>query len=145
MNATGLEQMQAIADGRFPPAPIQETLGFTLKEVGEGRATFRLEPRHELDNPMGTVHGGVAMTLLDSAMGCAVHTTLAAGEHYGTLEVKVNLVRPVSAETGPLLAEGEVVHRGSRVATAEARLVGEDDGRLYAHGSSTCMIMGGER
>lgn len=134
--------MQAIAAGRFPPAPIQDTIGFTLEAVEEGRATFRLQPDHKLDNPMGTVHGGVAMTLLDSAMGCAVHTTLARGQHYGTLEVKVNLVRPITADTGPLLAHGEVVHRGSRVATAEARLVGEADGKLYAHGSSTCMILG---
>ena len=134
--------MQAIAEGSHPPAPIQELMGYSLEEVAEGRAVFRLEPHHALDNPMGTVHGGVAMTLLDSAMGCAVHTTLAAGQHYGTLEVKVNLVRAVTADSGSLLAQGEVVHRGSRVATAEARLVGEADGKLYAHGSSTCMILG---
>jgi uncharacterized protein (TIGR00369 family) len=135
-----LELMQAILEGRVPKARLQELLGFDLVEVGEGRAVFRLQTRPELTNPLGTVHGGIAMTLIDSATGCAVHTTLGEGGAYGTLETKVNLVRAVKVDTGVLLAEGTVVHRGSRVATAEARLVGEADGKLYAHGTSTCLI-----
>jgi uncharacterized protein (TIGR00369 family) len=137
---TGLELMEAIRDGRVPKARIQELLGFDLVEVGEGRTVFRLETRPELTNPLGTVHGGVAMTLIDSATGAAVHTTLGDGGGYGTLETKVNLVRAIQVDTGALLAEGNVVHRGSRVATAEARITGEADGKLYAHGTSTCMV-----
>ena len=140
---TGLELMQAIRDGRAPKAAIQELLGFALVEVGEGRTVFRLETRPELTNPLGTVHGGIAMTLIDSATGAAVHTTLGEGGAYGTLETKVNLVRAIQVDTGALLAEGNVVHRGSRVATAEGRIVRESDGKLVAHGSSTCLVMGG--
>jgi uncharacterized protein (TIGR00369 family) len=132
--------MRAIRDGRLPKARIQDLLGFDLVEVGEGHAVFRLETRPELTNPLGTVHGGIAMTLIDSATGCAVHTTLEEGGAYGTLETKVNLVRAIKVDTGALLAEGTVVHRGSRVATAEARVTGEADGKLYAHGTSTCLI-----
>jgi uncharacterized protein (TIGR00369 family) len=132
--------MQAIRDGRVPRPPIADLLEFDLVEVAEGHAVFRLETRAELTNPLGTVHGGIAMTLIDSATGCAVHTTLGEGGAYGTLETKVNLVRAVRADTGALLAEGTVVHRGSRVATAEARITGEADGKLYAHGTSTCLI-----
>ena len=139
---TGLDRLAAIARGDAPPAPIQETLGFDLVEVGEGRTVFRVVPGERHLNPLGTVHGGLAMTLLDSATGAAVHTTLADGEAYGTLETKVNLVRAIRPDTGPLLARGNVVHRGSRVATAEARLEGESDGRLYAHATSTCLIFG---
>ena len=137
---TGLEQMRAILDGSAPPAPISATMGFDLHEVEEGRAVFRAVPTAALNNPMGTVHGGLALTLIDSACGCAVHTTLGDGEFYGTLETKANMVRPVTAETGPLLCAGEVVHRGGKVATAQARVVGEADGKLYAHGTSTCLV-----
>ncbi len=139
---TGLELMQAIRDGRVPKARFQELLGFELVDVGEGRAVFRLETGPELTNPLGTVHGGVAMALIDSATGCAVHTTLGENGAYGTLETKVNLVRAIKVDTGALIAEGRVVHRGARVATAEAQLTGEADGRLYAHGTSTCMVLG---
>jgi uncharacterized protein (TIGR00369 family) len=89
---------------------------------------------------MGTVHGGLVMTLVDSACGAAVHSTLPEGTFYGTVETKVNMVRPITGDTGPLLCTGMVVHRGSKVATAEARVVGESDGKLYAHGTSTCLI-----
>jgi uncharacterized protein (TIGR00369 family) len=133
--------MEAIARGTAPRASIQDTLGFDLVEVGEGRTVFRIEPGPHLLNPLGTVHGGVAMTLLDSATGAAVHTTLGEGEAYGTLETKVNLVRAIRPDTGPLVARGTVVHRGSRVATAEGRLEGEADGRLYAHATSTCLVL----
>ena len=141
--ATGLDVLRAIRDGEAPPASIQRTLDFDLVEVEEGRVAFVGRPGEAHLNPMGGVHGGWAMTLLDSATGAAVHTTLSAGEAYGTVEIKVNLVRPISPATGPLRAEGAVVHRGSRLATAEGRLVGERDGRLYAHGSATCMILSG--
>jgi uncharacterized protein (TIGR00369 family) len=140
---SGLERMRAIADGALPPASIQETLGFALVEADEGRIVFVGEPSDRVLNPMGTVHGGFAMTLLDSACGAAVHTTLGPEESYGTLEIKVNLVRPITPSTGPLRAEGTVIHRGSRVATSEGRLTGERDGKLYAHATSTCLILSG--
>ena len=136
----GLLQLLAIRDGTAPPAPIQELLDFDLVEVTEGTATFRYRPHARHLNPLGTVHGGVAMTLLDSAAGAAVHSTLAGGCGYTTLETKVNLVRAVRPTTGPLLAEGRVVHRGGTVATAESRLVAAD-GTLHAHATSTCLIL----
>src|SRR5271169_6794924 len=139
---TGLLQLVAIRDRTAPPAPIQELLGFDLVDVTEGTAAFRYRPDARHRNPLGTVHGGVAMTLLDSAAGAAVHSTLAAGSGYTTLETKVNLVRAVRPTTGPLLAEGAVVHRGATVATAESRLI-DADGKLYAHATSTCLILGG--
>jgi uncharacterized protein (TIGR00369 family) len=141
MTMTGREYMEAIRSGAAPVAPIQDLLGFDLHEVGEGRAVFRCTPGAQHANPLGTVHGGLAMTLIDSACGAAVHSTLTAGAGYTTLETKVNFVRAITPDTGPLLCEGTVVHRGSRVATAEARLTGEADGRLYAHGTSTCMVI----
>jgi len=139
---TGLEQLLAICNGSVEPAPIQEVLAFDLIGVGDGTASFRYRPAAAHLNPLGTVHGGVAMTLLDSAAGAAVHSTLAAGAAYATLETKVNLVRAVRPTTGPLLAEGSVVHRGSTIATAQCRLT-DADGKLYAHATSTCLILAG--
>src|SRR5271157_2956722 len=138
--STGLKQLSAIRDGTAPPAPIQDLLGFDLVEVSDGTAAFRYQPDARRRNPLGTVHGGVAMTLLDSAAGAAVHSTLSDGCGYTTLETKVNLVRAVRPTTGSLLAEGRVVHRGRTVATAESRLVAAD-GTLYAHATSTCLIL----
>lgn len=137
---TGLLQLLAIRDGTAPPAPIQELLDFDLVDVSDGTATFRYRPDARHLNPLGTIHGGVAMTLLDSAAGAAVHSTLGDGRGYTTLETKVNLVRSILPTTGPLLAEGSVVHRGRSVATAESRLLAED-GTLYAHATSTCLIL----
>jgi uncharacterized protein (TIGR00369 family) len=137
---TGLEAMNAIVAGDAPAPPIAELVGFDLAEVGEGRASFALDPGERHYNPLGTVHGGIAATLLDSAMGCAVHTTLGADERYTTLELKVNFVRAITEATGRVVASGSVIHRGSRVATAEARLT-DEDGRLLAHATSTCLIM----
>ena len=137
---TGLEALHAIVAGDAPAPPIAELVGFDLVEVGEGRASFELDPAERHYNPLGTVHGGIAATLLDSAMGCAVHTTLAEGEAYTTLELKVNYVRAITQSTGRIAATGSVIHRGGRVATAEARLT-DEDGRLLAHGTSTCLIM----
>jgi uncharacterized protein (TIGR00369 family) len=137
---TGLEAMHAIRAGDAPAPPIAELVGFDLVDVGEGRASFELDPAERHYNPLGTVHGGIAATLLDSAMGCAVHTTLGEGEAYTTLELKVNYVRPILEATGRIVAAGSVIHRGGRVATAEARLT-DAGGRLLAHGTSTCLIM----
>ena len=136
---TGREAMEAIRDRKAPPAPISVALGFDLVEVGDGRAVFEYTPSPDHRNPMGTVHGGIAMTLIDSAAGCAVHTTLAEGRGYTTLETKVNMVRPIRPDGGPLRAEGEVVHLGRTVATSQARFV-DAEGRVVAHGTSTCLI-----
>jgi len=124
----------------LPHAPLAELLGFELIDLGEGHASFRMDPGERHYNPLGTVHGGIAATLLDSAMGVAVHTTLNEGETYTTLELKVNYVRAITQATGPVVATGSVIHRGGRVATAEARLT-DAGGRLLAHGTSTCLIM----
>jgi uncharacterized protein (TIGR00369 family) len=137
---SGLEFIQAIFDGRLPKPPITETMGFTGGAAEAGKVTFIGEAGEHLYNPIGVVHGGFAMAILDSAMGCAVHTTMAVGEAYTTLETKVNFVRPITLETGPLLCEGTVVHRGGKVATAEGRLIAERTGKLLAHGTTTCLV-----
>jgi uncharacterized protein (TIGR00369 family) len=138
---SGLEAMQAIVAGALSHPPIASLLGIRMTEAGEGRVVCVLEPGEDQYNPIGSVHGGVLSTLMDSAMSCAVHTTLPAGSGYTTLEVKANFVRPVSIRTGPLTCEGRVVHAGSRVATAECRVV-DRAGKLYAHGSATCLLLG---
>ena len=138
----GLDFLVAIRDEELPPAPIQRLLDFALTEVDEGRVVFTAQPGEQHYNPIGVVHGGVAATLLDSAMGAAVHSTLAQGQGYTTLETKFNLVRPVTSETGPIAAEGRVVNRGRQVATAEGFLRDGND-KLLAHGTSTCLVIGG--
>lgn len=135
----GLSMLQAMIDGALPAPPIARTLGFLLSEVGEGRAVFKGLPSFDYMNPLGTVHGGWAGTLLDSALGCAVHTTMKPGEAYTTVEFKVNLVRPIMPDTGEVTCEGRIVHRGGRIATSEATLK-DGSGRLLAHGSETCII-----
>ena len=137
---SGLEYIRAIFEGRLPPPPIAATMGFVGREAEEGRAVFLGEAGEYLYNPIGVVHGGFAMTLLDSALGCAVHTTLSRGEWYTTLETKVNFVRPVTATTGPVRCEGTVISRGRRVATAEGKLIAERTGKVLAHGTTTCLI-----
>jgi uncharacterized protein (TIGR00369 family) len=137
---SGLEFLQAVLDGTLPPPPIAATMDFTGAEFEEGRAVFVGEPSEFHYNPIGVVHGGYAMTLLDSAMGCAVQTMLAQGEGYTSLETSVNFVRPITKETGRIRCEGKVLHRGGRLATAEGRLVAESTGKLLAHGTTTCMI-----
>ena len=136
---TGLDWMRAIATGAVPPPPIGETLRFRLAAAEEGLARFEGVPDESLYNPMGTVHGGWFATMLDSAMGCAVHSTLPAGKAYTTLELKLNLVRALTNTVPLVRAEGRLVHGGRQVATAEARLVGPD-GKLYAHASTTCLV-----
>ncbi|WP_319772509.1 PaaI family thioesterase [Breoghania sp.] len=136
---SGLEVMQAQIARKLPAPPMAKTLDFWLREVGEGIAVFTGRPSIAFYNPLGTVHGGWAATLLDSALGCAVQTTLAAGEGYTTLEFKVNCTRPILENSGEMICEGRIVHRGRRTATAEATLK-DADGKLYAHGSETCMV-----
>jgi uncharacterized protein (TIGR00369 family) len=138
--SSGLDFLRAIAAGKLPRAPIQELLGFDLVEVNEGRVVFAAEPAEQHYNPIGVVHGGLAATLLDSAMGASVHSTLPQGSAYVTLEVKLNLVRAITAETGRVLAEGRVIHSGKTVATVEAMLRSEEGDALLAHATSTCLI-----
>jgi uncharacterized protein (TIGR00369 family) len=138
----GLECMRAIIAGTLPPPPIARLLDFTVVEVQEGRAVFAMEPAEWMYNPIGSVHGGVAATLLDSCMGCAVHTTLAAGVGYTTTDLQVRYIRAMGGTTGRVLAEGKVIHRGRRTATAEGRLFVESDETLIAHGSTGCVILG---
>ena len=137
----GLDYMRKLIAGDFPPPPIAELMDFTLIEVDDGRAIFRGIPGEQHLNPIGGVHGGFAATLLDSALGCAVHTTLPAGVGYSTLELSVNLVRGITPDTGPVLCEGKVLHAGRRTATADARLTQESTGKLLAHAKTTCMIL----
>ena len=137
---TGLELLREIAKGRLPPPPIFATMNFTGTEFGEGTAVFVGEPAEYLYNPIGVVHGGWAMTLLDSAMSVAIHTTLAVGERYTTVEAKVNFVRPITIDTGRVRCEGKVIHRGGSIATAEGKLIAESTGKLLAHGTTTCLI-----
>ena len=141
---SGLDALRAFVRGEVPAVPMARTLGLDLVEVDEGRAVFEADTAEWLLNPMGTVHGGFAATLLDSALGCAVHSTLPAGTGYTTVELKVNMVRAIKASTGRLRCEATVVHAGDRIATAEARVTGVEDGRLYAHGSTTCLVLRGE-
>ena len=137
---TGLELLREIAEGRLPPPPISATMNFTGADFAEGRAVFVGEPAEYLYNPIGTVHGGWAMTLLDSAMSVAIHTTLAVGERYTTVEIKVNFVRPITIDTGKVRCEGTVIHRGGTIATAEGKLIAESSGKLLAHATTTCLI-----
>jgi len=135
---SGLDFLRGLlADGRTPP--ICRTMDFHLAEVEEGRAVWKALPAEFHYNPIGVVHGGFFATVLDSAMGCAVHSTLPAGAGYTTLEFKINLVRPLTFEVGEIVCDGWVVHRGARIATAEARL-SDSGGKIYAHASCTCMI-----
>jgi uncharacterized protein (TIGR00369 family) len=138
---SGLEHLEAIRDGRLPPPPIAELMGFDLVEVGVGRATFSIEPGERHYNPIGVVHGGLAATLLDSAMSCAVQTMLDPGVAYTTVGLNTSFVRPMTIDTGQVLCEGTVVHAGSRVATAEGRLFSVRTGKLIAHGTCACVIL----
>lgn len=136
---TGLQVFEAMFAGRLPPPPIAATLDFSLVEASFGRAVFQGRPALAFYNPLGSVHGGWIATLLDSCVGCAVHTTLPAGKAYTTAELKINYVRPVTMKVPLLRAEGQTIHVGGRMATADGRLVGVD-GKLYAHASTTCFI-----
>lgn len=137
---SGLQYLRAMMAGEVPAAPIGVHVGFRLVEAETGRAVFEGEAGPHLLNPLGAVHGGFALTLIDSACGCAVHTTLDAGVGYTTVETKVNMTRAIMPGTGTVRAEGRVVSRGRQIATAEARLLAAD-GRVLAHGTSTLMIL----
>ena len=139
MGKSGLEFFQAMANGQLPIPPIGQTLNFIAVEIELGRAVFQGQPKFEHYNPIGTVHGGWIATLLDSALGCAVHSALPAGKGYTTLELKVNYVKALSEKVPLVRAEGKVIHVGGRVATADGRLVGPD-GALYAHAVTTCLV-----
>ncbi len=137
---SGLAYLQAIACGDLPAPPIMHLLGIEIGEIAPGRVSFTVEPAEYHYNPIGMVHGGLACTLFDSAMGCAIHSTLPAGVGYTTLEIGVNFTRPLTAATGRVLCVGTVIHAGSRVATAEARLT-DAAGKLYGHATTTCLIL----
>ena len=136
----GIDFLRAMRDGDLPPPPIAVLLGFTLTQVEPGQVVFECTPGEQHYNPIGVVHGGLAMTLLDSAMGCCVQSRTPAGGGYTTLEAKTNLVRAITDKSGRLRAIGKLLHLGSRIATAEGRL--EDaSGKLYAHATSTCIVL----
>lgn len=137
---SGRQAMQAILDGRLPQAPICATMGFLLVGVDDGVAVFEGTPSPALFNPLGTVHGGWALTLIDSATGCAAHTTLPAGTGYTTVETKANFSRAITADTGVVRCEGRVVNAGRRIISAEA-VLRDAAGRILAHGTSTLMVL----
>ena len=137
---SGIAYLEALQSGEFPPHPIAVLMGMWITEVSEGRVVFAAEPSESHYNPLGTVHGGVMATLLDSALGCAVQSMLPAGTSYTTLELKVNYLRPITTKTGTVYCEGKIIYVGGRVATAEGRLT-DAQGKLYAHGTTTCIIL----
>jgi uncharacterized protein (TIGR00369 family) len=135
----GLSLFRGLLEGRLPAPPISKALGFRVSEVERGRVVFDYTPVYDHYNPLGTVHGGIAATLLDSVMGCCIHTTLKAGVGYTTVEIKVNYVRAMIDKTGPVKAEGKVINVGSRIGTSEGKLY-DGAGKLLAHGTTTCLI-----
>lgn len=141
---TGKEILQSIIDGELPQAPISETMSFWITEVGDGFAAFEGEPGRHLLNPMGSVHGGWALTLIDSVAGCAGHSLLPAGAGYATIETKGNFSRPIAADTGRVRAEAHAVAQGRQIISSEARVLGPD-GKVLAHGTSTILVLNGAR
>jgi uncharacterized protein (TIGR00369 family) len=143
-NRTGREILQAIIDGTLPQPPIARTMSFWITGIGDGFAVFEGEPGDHLLNPMGAVHGGWALTLIDSAAGCAGLSLLPAGAGFATIETKANLSRPITRDTGRVRAEGRVVTRGRQIISAEAKVLSMD-GKVLAHGTSTLMVLDGSR
>jgi uncharacterized protein (TIGR00369 family) len=139
LDLSGLDYLRAIADGRVSPPPIAVLLGMGIVDIEPGRVTFSLEVGEHLYNPIGSVHGGVFCTLLDSAMGCAAHSTLDRGQVFSTLELKVNLVKALTVNTPSVMATGQVISSGRRVITASGQITGPD-GALYAHATTTCLV-----
>ncbi len=139
---TGRQVLEAIVDGRLPQAPISQVLNFWLTEVGDGFAVFEGEPAAQLLNPVGVVHGGWALTLLDSAGACAAHSLLPVGVGYTTLETKGNFSRPITPQTGRVRAEARVVSPGRQIISAEVRLLGPDR-KILAHGTTTILALAG--
>jgi uncharacterized protein (TIGR00369 family) len=138
---TGRQMLQAMIDRKLPAPPIAQTLSFWLVEVGDGTCVFEGDTGMHLLNPLGGVHGGWALTLIDSATGCAAHTLLPAGTGYASVETKANFTRPIKHDTGRVRAEGRVVSRGRQIMTAEARIL-DSAGRILSHGTSTLMVFG---
>ena len=143
-NLSGYERLIAIQRGELAPPPAAALLGMELDEVEPGRTVFSMLADEVHENPMGTMHGGIVATLVDTAMGCALSSRLPADAGFTTLELKTNFVRAITPATGRIFAEGTVVHAGGRVATTEAR-VHDSNGTLYAHATSTCLILRGKR
>lgn len=141
---TGLQFLEALRDGLLPPPPIATLVGMNPVSVVAGDVVFKCLPDESVYNPIGVVHGGYAATLLDSVLGCAVHTTLPAGVGYTSLGLELKFVRPITRDTGRVLCEAKVLYRGRKQATAEARLTAAESGKLLAHGQSTLMIIGGD-
>ncbi|HET7197455.1 MAG TPA: PaaI family thioesterase [Burkholderiales bacterium] len=139
---SGIDFLRAVRDGELPPPPIALLLGMQLAEVEDGRAVFACLPGEQHYNPIGVVHGGLAMTLLDSAMTCAIQTRAQAGSGFTTVEAKTNFVRPITAATGRIRAIGTLIHAGNRLASAEGRVL-DDSGKLYAHATTTCIVLNG--
>jgi uncharacterized protein (TIGR00369 family) len=139
---TGKEVLQAIIEGRLPQAPISRQMTFWITEVGDGFAAFEGEPGPHLLNPMGGIHGGWALTLIDSVGGCAAHSLLPAGVGYTTIETKGNFSRPITAKTGRVRAEGRAVVQGRQIISAEAHVLGPE-GKILAHGTTTVLVVGG--
>ena len=140
---SGREMLEAMIAGNLPSPPITRLMGFGLIEVGDGAAVFEGEPFADLLNPLGTIHGGWALTLIDSAAGCAAHSTLAPGYGYTTIETKVNFARPISPDSGKVRAEGRVITAGRRIIATDAR-ISDSRGRILAHGTSTLMVFAPE-
>ena len=139
---TGKEILQAIIDGKLPQPPISQTMSFWITEVGDGFAVFEGEPGQHLLNPMGSVHGGWALTLIDSVGGSAGHSLLPAGSGYTTIETKGNFARPITKDTGRVRAEARVVSQGRQVISSEARVLSQD-GKVLAHGTTTILVVSG--
>lgn len=140
---SGLEVLEGMLAGRYPMPPIQEKSGFTIEEIAPGRAVFVGTPRRDFYNPISTVHAGWTATILDSAMACSVWSTLEAGFGFTTMEFKISLLRPITVETGQIRAEAQLLNRGKRAATAEARMK-DAAGKLLAHTTTTCIIFAHE-
>jgi len=140
MKMAGIEYLRAMTEGSLPLPPLLHTLDFEVDSIENGSATFAFTPQEFHYNPIGSVHGGVITAILDSAMGCSLHSLLPAGTGYTTLELKVNFLKAVSIESGRLKAIGKVIYSGGRTALTEAQLTG-NDGTIYAHAVSTCLII----
>ena len=140
MELSGMEALEKIRSGELPPPPIMILMNGRLAKLSEGRVIFEAEPAEYHFNPIGSVHGGYAATMLDTAMACSIHSCLPAGVGYTTLEIKINYVRPLTSNVGIVRCEGTAIHVGGKVATAEGRIV-DSAGNLYAHGTTTCLLM----
>ena len=136
----GLDYLQAMTDGKIPLPPLLHTLDFKTNHLEKGQVIFAFEPHEFHYNPIGSVHGGVISAILDSAMGCTLHSILEAGTGYTTLELKVNFLKAITIKTGELRAIGKIIHSGGRTALVEAQLIDKDN-TIYAHGVSTCLIL----